>query len=220
MQSMMPYKIKKTILFVNAGHGGIDDKGDTMTDPKAGKKTLHTNGKFYHKGSWFFEGSSNRDFALEFIASASLAGFICVPVFEPQIDTTRLNRINWANDYSKGKKTLWLSFHSNAIANSTNPQNSAEGACCFVGSLAGVSGKLAAEIMPAVQAVFDKHGSGRRATMVHDTPLDETAKTVMPSILFELGFFDNPDNADLIINPIFRDEVIQAIIKKLVTICQ
>ena len=43
--------MKKTLIFVNAGHGGMDDKGNTLTNPIDGKKTLHTNGKFYHYGS-------------------------------------------------------------------------------------------------------------------------------------------------------------------------
>lgn len=212
--------MKKTLIFVNAGHGGMDDKGQTLTNPIDGKKTLHTNGKFYHNGSWFYEGSSNRDFALEFIAAASLAGFICMPVFDAQLDTNRLDRINLANTLAKGKKSIYLSFHSNAAGSTVNPQTAAEGCCAFVGSLSGTGGKLAAEIMPDVQAVFDKWGSRRRAQLVHDKSLDETARTFMPSILFELGFFDNANNADLLINPYFRKEVIAAIVAKLKTLCQ
>jgi N-acetylmuramoyl-L-alanine amidase len=211
--------MKKTLIFVNAGHGGMDDKGNTLTNPIDGKKTLHTNGKFYHNGSWFYEGSSNRDFAMEFIAAASLAGFICMPIFDAQLDTNRLDRIAFANNLAKGKKSIYLSFHSNAAGNSINPQALAEGVCCFVGSLSGTGGKLAAEIMPDVQAVFDKWGSKRRAQLVHDRPLDETARTFMPAILFELGFFDNANNADLLINPAFRAEVITAIVAKLNKLC-
>jgi N-acetylmuramoyl-L-alanine amidase len=212
--------MKKTLIFVNAGHGGMDDKGQTLTNPQDGKKTLHSNGKFYHNGSWFYEGSSNRDFALEFIAAASLAGFICIPIFDAQLDTNRLERIALANNLAKGKRSIYLSFHSNATGNSVAPQTIAEGCCCFVASLSGTGGKLAAEIMPDVQAVFDKWGSRRRAQLVHDKPLDETARTFMPSILFELGFFDNANNADLLINPEFRKEVNAAIVAKLKTLCQ
>jgi len=212
--------MKKTILFVNAGHGGMADNGETLTNPIDGKKTLHKNGKFYHKGSWFYEGSSNRDFALEFIAKASAAGFVCIPVFEPQIDSDRRARISFANKIAETRRTLWLSFHSNATAVSTAPQNSAEGACCFVGNLAGVGGQLANSIMPEIEKVFDKWGSGRRAKLVHNTALDETTRTTMPAILFELGFFDNPKNADLLINPEFRAEVLSALVAKLVELCQ
>ena len=207
--------MRKTILFVNAGHGGVADNGDTMTNPADGKKTLHTNNKFYHNGAWFYEGTSNRDFAMEFIIEATKAGFVCVPVFEPQRDTLRDERIDWANDWAKNKRSVWLSFHSNATANSTAPQTGAEGACCFVANLTGTAGKLANKIMPSIQSVFDKWGSQRRAQTVLAHGYDETVKTSMPAILFELGFFDNPKNADLLINPAFRAEVIAVMITKL-----
>jgi N-acetylmuramoyl-L-alanine amidase len=207
--------MRKTILFINAGHGGTADNGDTMTDPTAGKKTLHTNNKFYHNGSWFYEGTSNRDFAMEFIIEATKAGFICVPVFEAQRDTPRSERISFANAWAKGKKSVWLSFHSNATGNSTAPQTVAEGVCAFVSSLTSAGGQLAALMLPAIESVFDKWASKRRAQLVHTKALDETALTLMPSILFELGFFDNPKNADLLINPQFRAEVIAVMVQKL-----
>jgi len=207
--------MRKTILFINAGHGGTADNGDTMTDPTAGKKTLHTNKKFYHNGSWFYEGTSNRDFAMEFIIEATKAGFICVPVFEPQRDTPRSERIAFANAWAKGKKSVWLSFHSNATSNSTAPQTGAEGACCFVANLTGAAAQLAKAMMPSIEAVFDEWKSKRRAQLVNTQPLDETVKTLMPAILFELGFFDNAKNADLLINPEFRAEVIAVMVQKL-----
>jgi N-acetylmuramoyl-L-alanine amidase len=35
----------------------------------------------------------------------------------------------------------------------------------------------------------------------------------MPAILFELGFFDNPNNADLLINPTFRGEMVKVMVE-------
>jgi N-acetylmuramoyl-L-alanine amidase len=39
----------------------------------------------------------------------------------------------------------------------------------------------------------------------------------MPAILFELGFFDNPNNADLLINPQFRTLIIKSMVETLKT---
>jgi N-acetylmuramoyl-L-alanine amidase len=40
----------------------------------------------------------------------------------------------------------------------------------------------------------------------------------MPAILLELGFFDNPKNADLLINPTFRSNLIHALVETLKTV--
>lgn len=66
-----------------------------------------------------------------------------------------------------------------------------------------------------MQKVFDRWGSKRRAQLIHDKSLDETTYTSMPAMLFEVGFFDNPHNADLLINPEFRAEVIDAMLKEI-----
>jgi N-acetylmuramoyl-L-alanine amidase len=39
----------------------------------------------------------------------------------------------------------------------------------------------------------------------------------MPAILLELGFFDSANNADLLINPTFRDELVKVMIETLKT---
>lgn len=210
--------MKETILYINAGHGGLSDEGRYTTPAYIGKKTLHTNGKFYHGGGWFYEGVFNRDIANEFIYEATKLGYKCIPVFHQQLDTSRMERIKKANNDAVGKKALWLSFHANAIANSTDPQNRAEGVCTFVYKLGTQTADNAEKVTKAVNKVFELWGSKTRAQLVHDKALDETYYTAMPSMLFEIGFFDNPHNADLLINPKFRAEVIQAILKELVKI--
>ena len=204
--------MKNTILLVNAGHGGMDANGNNMTDKISGKQSLHTNGKTYHNGGWFFEGVFNRDIANEFIIEAQKLGFECLAVYDQLKDTKRIDRITKGNKAALGKKSLWISFHANAASNTINPQYSAQGACVLVHKLGTETAKNADTICKAVQSVFDRWGSKRRGQLVHDNPLDETKYTDMPAMLFELGFFDNPDNADLLINPKFRSEVVQAML--------
>jgi len=204
--------MKNTLLLINAGHGGMDANGNNMTDKISGKQTLHNNGKHYHNGSWFFEGTFNRDIANEFIIEAQKLGFECLAVYDQLKDTKRIDRITKGNKAALGKNALWISFHANASGNSIYPQLSAQGASVFVHKLLSPTAYNAEVICKAVQSVFDRWGSKRRAQLVHDNPLDETKYTDMPAMLFELGFFDNPDNADLLINPKFRGEVIQAML--------
>lgn len=210
--------MKKTVLFINAGHGGIDESGKYTTPEDIGKKTLHTNGKLYHGGGWFYEGLFNRDIANEFIIKATQKGYTCIKTYHQNNDTSLVSRTNFANNHEACKKSVWLSFHSNAVAASTAPQTYAEGVCTFVYKKSTQTATHAKQITEAMQNIFDRWGSKRRATLIHDTPLHETRYTKMPAMLFEVGFFDNPKQADLLMNPKFRAELIDAMLNEIVKI--
>jgi N-acetylmuramoyl-L-alanine amidase len=210
--------MKKTILFVNAGHGGLDDNGNYTTPPTTGKKTLHTNGKMYHGGGWFYEGVFNRDIAEEFICEAQKLGYVCERTYHKSADTPLRKRTDEANRKAWKKQSIWISFHANAVANSTAPQTFAEGVCVFVFRLGSKTALAAGQICKEVEKVFDRYGSKRRAQLVHNKSLHETTHSAMPAMLFEMGFFDNPNNADLLMNPTFRKEVIDVMLKEIVKI--
>jgi N-acetylmuramoyl-L-alanine amidase len=211
---------KETILLIDSGHGGIDPVTGLYTTPETiGKKTKHTNGKPYHGNGWFYEGKFNREFALEFMSQAKDAGFICHPVYHPWLDTPLNERPKTANEIQNkyATKALLLSFHSNAVAVGTAPQTSAEGVCAFVYKLGSTTAKLAEKITLNMQSVFDEYGSKRRSQLIHDNSLTITSASNMPSILFEIGFFDNPNNADLMMKPDFRKKVVKSMIDVLKT---
>ena len=215
--------MKKTVIFLNAGHGGMDANGNSLTNEKDGKKTLHTNGKPYHNKGWFYEGVFNRQIADQFAEKAQELGYEVVKVYHPEQDTNRRGRITFANNLAaqfnqKGKHCIWLSFHANATAATTAPQNSAEGVCTFVFKLGTGTAQAAEQISLAMQDVFDAYKSKRRAQLVHDRTtrrLDETELTAMPAMLFEVGFFDNPKNADLLIDACFRSTVVDRMLKEI-----
>ena len=211
---------KQTILFVDMGHGGLDPMTrEYLTSESIGKKTLHTNGKAYHNNGWFYEGHFNRQMGNEFIEKATAAGFYCVPVSHPWQDNSLKDRTDTANAIARkfGGRSLFISFHSNAAGVGTAPQTGAEGVCSFVYKLGTETAVLALSITQNLEKVFDKYGSKRRASLVLDNPLHITTATQMPAILFELGFFDNPNNADLIINPTFRTALVTSMIETLKT---
>ena len=207
--------MKKTLIIINAGHGGMDANGNNLTDPEAGKETLHVNGKTYHNGGWFYEGVFNREIAAIFEHEARAAGYETLCVYDDHLDTTRKERIDRGNKAAKGRPAVWISFHANAIGNTTAPQTVAEGCCVFVYRINSGTGSNALKICTAVQNVFDLWGSKRRAQLVHEKPLDETQNTSMPAMLFEIGFFDNPNNADLLINPNFQKHVVIAMLNEI-----
>ena len=85
--------MKNTVLFIDAGHGGIDPIGRYTTAPS--KQYKFPSG--FHQDGWFYEGVSNRQIAAEFIAQASRMGFICIPVYHPYKDTSLGTRTHLAN---------------------------------------------------------------------------------------------------------------------------
>jgi N-acetylmuramoyl-L-alanine amidase len=212
--------MKQTILFIDAGHGGLDPMTkEYLTPPSIGKKTLHTNGKSYHYNGWFYEGHFNRQIASEFISEATKSGFYCIPVYHPWKDNSLKERTDFANQQAMKLQTqsLFLSFHANAATATTGPQMSAEGVCSMVYKLGSDTASLALVVTQNLEKIFDAYGSKRRAGLVFDNSLHITTHTAMPAILFELGFFDNPNNADLLINPQFRTLIIKSMVETLKT---
>jgi N-acetylmuramoyl-L-alanine amidase len=222
--------MKKTVLFIDAGHGGYTNETGYQTFPTDGKLTLHNNGKDYHDESWFYEGHFNRIFADEFIEEAMKEGFICIPVYRPLSDTWRYNdysqpgkpvqegsRCNLANtiwEMMGRPNALCLSFHANSNTKGTTPQTAAGGPCAMVYKLGSETAKLADTMIRPVHELFKAKGSKLRSQLVHDNSLDMTTWTKMPCILFELGFFDNPQNADLLMIRNFRVEMAKILAKK------
>lgn len=222
--------MKKTILFVDAGHGGFDvDTEKYHTFPEDGKNTLHSNGKRYHNEGWFYEGHFNRQMADLFMEEAMKLGFICIPIYRPFSDTWRYkdysqpskpiqegSRCNLANviwEQMQRPSALCLSFHANSNTMGTTPQTGAGGPCAFVYKLGTETATLAGKMMTPIQTMFKQRGSSLRGQLIHDNSLDMTYWTKMPSILFELGFFDNPQNADLMVMQNFRLEMAKSLAK-------
>jgi N-acetylmuramoyl-L-alanine amidase len=212
--------MKQTVLFIDAGHGGLDPMTkEYLTPPSIGKKTLHTNGKSYHYNGWFYEGHFNRQIASEFMIEATKSGFYCLPVYHPWKDNPMKDRTDFANQQAMRLQTqsMLLSFHANAAGATSGPQTFAEGVCSLVYKLGSETAVLAQVMTQSLELIFDAYGSKRRAGLVFDMPLHMTSQTSMPAILFELGFFDNPNNADLLINPQFRTLIIKSMVENLKT---
>ena len=194
------------ILYIDAGHGGFDDNGNYTTPSSKGKYFDHKKGTF-HKGSIFYEGVWNRSFAQEFITVASAAGFHCVPVYHPQQDTSLGNRVELANNTYNvfNKQGTYLSFHSNAFK-STN-----RGFHLFYHPFSSRGKSIASKIVNPVNELFVDYDS------ISVNPLREgwmdanktqiyyvLEATKMPSLLFEFGFFDNFDDAEMLFSEDFQ----------------
>lgn len=202
--------MKETVLLIDAGHGGIDPTtGEYTTPPSNGKKFYYSEEEF-HSGGWFLEGVSNRTIAAEFIAQASKAGFICVPVYPPSEDSSLMRRVNFANHYYNevNSKSVFISFHSNAFQST----NRGFQAYHYPNSTAGKA--LAEAVIATTQKTFLDYGSNFPYPL-KNAEFAVLRGTIAPAILLELGFFDNLSDANLLFSNGFRVDIVNSIVEGL-----
>jgi N-acetylmuramoyl-L-alanine amidase len=213
--------MSKKVLYIDAGHGGVDAAGNYTTPPTKGKFFDHKTAGTFHKGGIFYEGVFNRSLANKFIEMATQVGFHCVPVYDPIADTSLGNRVETANKYFDeiaGKTGTYLSFHSNAFKSVNRGFN------VFYHPYSERGKRIATKIVKPIQQVFIDNGS------VSPQPLREgwmdAAKTQifyvleatkMPSILFEFGFFDQIDDAKMLFSDKFQCDLALKVIESLQT---
>jgi N-acetylmuramoyl-L-alanine amidase len=113
MKHLLHFGKKRFVVFVDAGHGGIDDNGKYVTP---GKRAYHKNSELHSKGH-YYEGLENRIVAEQFIEECANNGIMCIRVYHPTKDTRISERTKIIRDYlNRGYYGFMLSFHSNAIS--------------------------------------------------------------------------------------------------------
>ena len=195
--------MKQTTLIIDAGHGGINPENAEYTTPSYwGKKTNHTKLYEFHREGWFFEGVSNRNFANDFCIKAHNKGYNVVKIYHEYLDWTLSERTNLENKYFDAfdRKTLLLSFHSNAISMDSNPQNKARGFTIHTLKKNNFAGQIASKICNPINNYYKKFGAGRPENSLHyELVIDMHTNTKSPAITLENLFFDNTQDA-LILN--------------------
>ena len=96
------------VIFVDAGHGGLDAQGRYVT---AGKR-------YYHEGIGdYYEGVKNREFAERFIRACTDLNIPCIRTYHPWKDTKLSKRMAIVEDWLKQGFSGYLhSFHSDAVS--------------------------------------------------------------------------------------------------------
>jgi len=185
--------MKQTVLFIDAGHGGIDENGNYTTAPSK----QHKFKQGFHNNGWFYEGVSNRRIAAEFMAQASRMGFLCIPVYHPSKDTNLGVRSSLANHLVDvlGIECIYISFHSDAF-NST-----ARGWTIFHHPNSGNGKTIAESINDQVSPLLSEFGTTNRG--VRTANFHVLTYTSMPAVLIENLFFDNEQDAELLQDPTF-----------------
>jgi N-acetylmuramoyl-L-alanine amidase len=108
---------RRFVVFVDAGHGGIDEKGKYVTP---GKRAYHKGERMHERGH-YYEGFENRLIAEGFIEACTDAGIMCVRTYHPYKDTSLSERTELIRSWlRRGYYGYMHSFHSNAISSSNS----------------------------------------------------------------------------------------------------
>lgn len=187
--------MKKLIVYLDAGHGGIDAAGRYTTAPS--KMFAHASGVF-HNGSTFYEGVSNRTFAALVTTALEAQGFAVVPCFDAVADTSLTSRTTIANKHlnraykqDKNVAGLFISLHSDAH------NGNARGFTCYSAENARTSALAATAISDALKAALVP-AFGVTARSPKQKNFSVLRNTVMPAVLAENLFFDNLQDAILL----------------------
>lgn len=117
--NLLTFGKNRFVVFVDAGHSGIDKDGNYLTP---GKRYFHS-GAELHSDGHYYEGYENRIIAEEFIHQLTILGIQSVRVYHPVKDVSLYDRANLVNSYLKRGYYGYLhSFHSNAISTSNSPE--------------------------------------------------------------------------------------------------
>lgn len=202
----VPQKNRKLpTIYLNAGHGGLHPlTGKYMTNPRHGKFYMFED----HANQMAYEGVLNRMFADRFALEATALGLRVVKVYHSFLDLPNSARLTIANaDYLKNKpsKSLWLSFHSNAIGMlPQGPSLPARGFSVFTLDGETPADAVGEKIWQGVKKdIVPKYGitlleNRQDGDGDFEVNFDELYYSMMPAVLLENLFFTNWEDFQLL----------------------
>ncbi len=202
-------------VYLDAGHGGIDENGQYVT---AGKWFKHNQGEFHGNG-YFFEGVFNRILTDKVAAKLANLGIEFLMVSHEYLDLTLPTRVNKANWYHVNYKPgIFISNHANA-----SRSHNARGFEVYTSRGVTSADRLAEFHWKNVNQLLvvdinEDRSSTRRLREPIRMRTDKSdgdhdreenfyvlRKTIMPAMLVEHLFFDNLQDALLLMD----DEVVE-----------
>lgn len=189
-------------VFLDAGHGSLDRDGRYVTSPS--KQFRHSRGAFHGDG-WFFEGVWNRVLTYRVAAKLEKLGIPHIVVSHEYVDISLSYRVEMANWYHRNyKKGIYISNHANASGSGR-----ARGFEIYTSPGVTQSDRIADIHWDHVKDLLGDRIDYRQD--LSDGDHDKEARfyvltrTVMPAILVEHLFFDNEQDALLLMD----DEVVE-----------
>ncbi|MEN0005738.1 MAG: N-acetylmuramoyl-L-alanine amidase [Bacteroidota bacterium] len=189
-------------VFLDAGHGGIDKNGRYVTAPS--KQWEHRFGTF-HNGGWFYEGVWNRTLTDRVKAKLDERKINSIIVSHEYVDISLQYRVDMANWYHKNfKRGVYISNHANASGS-----GQARGFEVYTTPGVTASDRVAEMHWDNVKDLLGNKINYRAGTSDGDHDKEARffvlTRTAMAAILVEHLFFDNLEDAKLLMD----DEIIE-----------
>ena len=189
-------------VFLDAGHGGLDKNGKYTTAPS--KMYEHSRGTF-HDGRFFYEGVFNRTLTNRVAAKLTNLGICNIIVSHEYVDISLEYRVDLANWYYRNfRKGIYISNHANATGS-----GAARGFEVYTSPGTTASDQIAEFHWNNVKDLLGSRISMRSDTSDGDHDKEARffvlTRTVMPAMLVEHLFFDNYDDASLLLD----DEIVE-----------
>lgn len=201
------------VLFLDAGHGAIDPSTGKYTT--AGKFFDHKGfNEFHNKGSVFYEGLFNRAVANKVIQKSQSNGIKVIPLYHDYLDTPLQARTAIANQYHKTvQEGILISIHGNAA------NTKARGYSVWTSKGQTNSDKIADHLWNQIATQSKIHIPMMKQTIDGDVDYEEgfhmVVNSVMPAVLIEHLFFDNLEDARLMmrddVQELFADVIINTV---------
>jgi len=189
----------KFLYILDAGHGGINPSTGQYVTP--GKRS-----PYFEDGSILYEGVQNRIKVKKIISLMKEYELRCVDIVDSWKDVSLKERVSRANELHKKNKCIYLSIHSNAYGRGwTSPK----GISTHVFGSSKLSNKYGKIFHDELICNFENETKNRRLKHSNFYVL---RKTKMPSILFEIGFHSNKEEAKKIMSNKWIDLVAKSIV--------
>jgi N-acetylmuramoyl-L-alanine amidase len=201
------------VIFLDAGHGGIDPSTFKYTTKNA-KQFKHNKGQF-HDGNMFFEGVKNREYCSLLHERLVECGITVIPVYHPYLDTPLSNRVNMANVYHKNIcEGIYVSEHSNAA------NTKARGFSVWT-SIGQTKSDVYADILleeykntfGEIKSIRIREQDYKDGDGDYESNFYVLRNTDMPAILTENLFFDQYDDAMMLMSDWYKETYVECLVR-------